>query len=439
MKFYSTNGSTEGVTFLEAAETGLAPDGGLYMPDHLPQLSLPFDDPDSAGELSLQKISKQASKPFLSDSLSINEIDELIDDAITMEAPLVKLKDGVFVLELFHGPTLAFKDFGARFMARLFSNHRSESEKDLIILVATSGDTGGAVANGFYDLEGVHVCLLFPKGKVSDIQRKQMTTLGKNITALEIEGTFDDCQRLVKQAFSDEDLNNTLRLSSANSINVARLLPQSFYYLHAWFQLKKLTDEMPVFIVPSGNFGNLTAGLMAEKMGMPVSAFVAATNRNDVVPEYLLGSEFSPRTSIQTISNAMDVGNPSNFSRIRALFDGDDEAIRQHVKGYSFSDEETRKMIRKTYDEFNYVADPHTAVGLLAADQYRKDFDDTTPQIVLSTAHPSKFSDVVENEINSKVTIPERLADATRLDEKSIPMSSGYSELKTVLLNAYGY
>jgi len=437
MKFYSTNGLSEGVTFLEAAETGLAPDGGLYMPDSLPQLSLPFFDLDSAGDLSLQKISKEASRPFLSDSLSTDEIDKLIDDAITMEAPLVKLKDGLFVLELFHGPTLAFKDFGARFMARLFSKHRSESDKDLIILVATSGDTGGAVASGFYNLEGVHVCLLFPKGKVSETQRKQMTTLGENITALEIEGTFDDCQRLVKQVFSDDDLNNTLRLSSANSINVARLLPQSFYYLYAWFQLKKFTGKNPVFVVPSGNFGNLTAGLMAVKMGMPVSAFVAATNLNDIVPEYLLGSEFSPRTSIQTISNAMDVGNPSNFDRIRALFDGDDEMIRQHIKGYSFSDEATRKKIRQVYNEFNYVTDPHTAVGLLAADAYRKDFNDTDPQIVLSTAHPSKFSDVVEHETGSKVTVPERLADATRLHEKSIPMSSDYSDLKTVLLKKY--
>ena len=220
-----------------------------------------------------------------------------------------------------------------------------------------------------------------------------MTTLGKNITALEIEGTFDDCQRLVKQAFSDGDLNETLRLSSANSINMARLLPQSFYYLNAFFQLKAYTKKDPVFVVPSGNFGNLTAGLMAEKMGMPVSAFVAATNRNDVVPEYLLGSEFLPRTSVQTISNAMDVGNPSNFDRIRALFDGDDEAIRQHIKGYSFSDEDDKKNDSKTvYDEYNYVADPHTAVGLLAAERIRKDFNDSAPQIVLSTAHPSKFS-----------------------------------------------
>jgi len=437
MKFYSTNGSPDGITFLQAAETGLSPDGGLYMPDNIPHISLPFDDLDSAGSLSLQEISKRAAQPFLSDSLSKNEIDDLIDDAITMKAPLVELRDDLFVLELFHGPTLAFKDFGARFMARLFSKHRSASDKDLVILVATSGDTGGAVASGFYDLEGVHVCLLFPEGKVSDIQRKQMTTLGKNITALEIEGTFDDCQRLVKQAFSDGELNTILRLSSANSINVARLLPQSFYYLNAFFQLKKHIKEDPVFVVPSGNFGNLTAGLMAEQMGMPVSAFVAATNRNDVVPEYLLGSEFLPRTSVQTISNAMDVGNPSNFDRIRKLFDGDDATIRKHIKGYSFSDEATRKKIKTVYDEYNYVADPHTAVGLLAADEYSKDFGDSAPRIVLSTAHPSKFLDVVEKEIGRKIPIPKRLAKATRRAEKSYPMSADYLELKTVLLNTY--
>jgi len=437
MNFYSTNGSSDGVTFLEAAETGLAPDGGLFMPDSIPKLSLPFPDPNSARDLTLQEISKQASYPFLSDSLTYSEIDALIDDAITMDAPLVKLEDGLFVLELFHGPTLAFKDFGARFMARLFSNHRSESDKDLIILVATSGDTGGAVASGFYGLDGVHVCLLFPKGKVSDIQRKQMTTLGKNITALEVEGTFDDCQRLVKEAFSDADLNSNLRLSSANSINVARLLPQSFYYLYACFQLKKFTDKKPLFIVPSGNFGNLTAGLMAEKMGMPVAGFVAATNRNDVVPDYLKGETFTPRVSVQTISNAMDVGNPSNFDRIRALYNHDDKAIRKEIKGYSFTDDDTRRKIRQVYDKFGYVADPHTAVGLLAAEHYSADFDSNEPKIVLSTAHPSKFSDVVEAETGQKVTVPVRLSEATGRDEMSIPMSSDYSEFKHTLLSTY--
>lgn len=438
MKFYSTNGKSQPVSFLEGAETGLAPDGGLYMPESLPKLNLPFTDSAPIEPLTLQEISKRTTYPFLSDSLSNDEIDDLIDDAITMEAPLIRLNEELYVLELFHGPTLAFKDFGARFMARLFSKHRSASDKDLIILVATSGDTGGAVANGFYGLDGVHVTLLFPKGKVSDIQRKQMTTLGKNITALEIEGTFDDCQHLVKQAFSDEDLNSTLRLSSANSINVARLLPQTFYYLYAGFQLKKITDQSPAYVIPSGNFGNLTAGIMAEKMGLPVSGFVAATNKNDVVPEYLHGKEFMPRVSVQTISNAMDVGNPSNFDRIRSLYGQDDDAIRKNITGYSFTDQETRRKIRQVYNNFGYIADPHTAVGLLAAEHYSKNFDSNKPKIVLSTAHASKFSNVVEEEIGENVTIPDRLLEATTQKEVSHPMSSDYSEFKKTLLQNYG-
>ena len=437
MTFYSTNGESDHVSFLEAAETGLAPDGGLYMPGSLPRLSLPFDShkPDRIPDI--RELAKAAATPFLKESLSVQEIDDLISDAITMGAPLVKLSDSLLVLELFHGPTLAFKDFGARFMARLFSKHRSESDKDLVVLVATSGDTGGAVASGFYGLDGVHVCLLYPKGKVSDVQRKQMTTLGKNITALEVEGTFDDCQMLVKRAFSDDDLNQTLRLSSANSINVARLLPQSFYYLSAYFQLKQYSEADPMFVVPSGNFGNLTAGIMAEKMGMPVAGFVAATNRNDVVPDYLKGEKFLPRVSVQTISNAMDVGNPSNFDRIRALYDYDDDAIRKNIKGYSFTDEETREKIRQVFNRYGYVADPHTAVGLLAAEYFERDFDSKMPRIVLSTAHPSKFPDVVEDEIDQKVEVPARLMKSADLPEKSMPMSSDYSAFRRKLIDTY--
>lgn len=437
MKFYSTNRKSEPVTFLKAAETGLAPDGGLYMPQTVPKLSLPYDIIPSETLPDLQELSIKAATPFLEDSLSEGEIENLIRDAITMDAPLIKLNDELFVLELFHGPTLAFKDFGARFMARLFSNHRSESDKDLVILVATSGDTGGAVASGFYGLDGVHVCLLYPKGKVSDVQRKQMTTLGSNITALEINGTFDDCQKLVKQAFSDDELNQILRLSSANSINVARLLPQSFYYLSAYFQLKKYSVSDPVFVVPSGNFGNLTAGIMAAKMGMPVAGFVAATNRNDVVPEYLKGEEFLPRISVQTISNAMDVGNPSNFDRIRALYDFDDDAIRKDIKGYSFSDEETRVMIREIFDRYEYVADPHTAVGLLAAEHFKRDYKPHHPAIVLSTAHPAKFPDVVEDEIKQDVEVPERLKKASGSNEKSMPLSADFHEFRDILIETY--
>ncbi|REL33407.1 threonine synthase [Rhodohalobacter sp. SW132] len=436
MRFFSTGGQSPEISFLKAAEQGLAPDGGLYMPTEFPSLPLPFDSPNS--EFSLQQLAKICSYPFLDEDLSSDDTDRLIDDAINFEAPLVQLSETLFILELFHGPTLAFKDFGARFMARLFSAHRTRSNGDLVILVATSGDTGGAVAGGFYDLPGVQVCLLYPEGKVSDLQRKQMTTLGKNVTALEISGTFDDCQKLVKQAFSDQKLNNALNLSSANSINIARLLPQSFYYLHAFFQLKKLTNQTPVFSVPSGNFGNLTAGLFAEKMGMPVKKFIAATNRNDVVPQYLSGTDFKPRPSIQTISNAMDVGNPSNFSRIRSLFDGDDERIRKHIFGTAYSDEQTRKKIGDLYQEFGYIADPHTAVGVLALDQYREQSGDDSPAIVLSTAHPSKFADVVEEVIGREVEIPERLKKAKEKEEKSIPMDAGYDSLKEFLTEQYG-
>ena len=436
MKFYSTNRHSPEITFLSAAEQGLAPDGGLYMPDEILPVDLPFQE--KSADVTLPEVAKICSYPFLDDDLTASETDRLIDDAINFEAPLVQLDENLFVLELFHGPTLAFKDFGARFMARLFSAHRTRTNGDLVILVATSGDTGGAVANGFYDLPGVHVCLLYPEGKVSDIQRKQMTTLGKNITALEIDGTFDDCQKLVKTAFSDKELNGSLNLSSANSINIARLLPQSFYYLHAFFQLKKYSDQTPVFSVPSGNFGNLTAGLFAEKMGMPVQKFLAATNRNDVVPGYLSGSDFNPRASVQTISNAMDVGNPSNFARIRALFKDDDASIRKHLWGAAYSDEMTREKIRQTFSEYDYVADPHTAVGLLAADSYRKETGSRNPVIVLSTAHPSKFRDVVEEETGQEVEIPARLKKATEQQEKSIPLNADYGTLKEFLERRYG-
>lgn len=405
------------------------------MPDSFPHLDLPFKN--TKLHISLHELAKRCSIPFLNNDLSKDEIGKLIDDSINFDAPLVQLNDNLFVLELFHGPTLAFKDFGARFMARLFSAHRTESHGDLVILVATSGDTGGAVANGFYNLPGVHVCLLYPEGKVSDIQRKQMTTLGKNITALKVSGTFDDCQKLVKSAFSDKELNKQLNLSSANSINIARLLPQCFYYLHAYFQLKKYTQEIPLFSVPSGNFGNLTAGLFAEKMGLPVRKFLAATNSNDVVPEYLSGKNFTPRSSIQTISNAMDVGNPSNFSRIQSLFSGDDKAIRSHLWGAAYTDQKTREKIGEVFAEYNYVTDPHTAVGLLAVDSYRESTGDDHPAIVLATAHPSKFADVVEEEIGTKIKIPARLKTATEESERSVPMEADYAAFKTVLKKTY--
>lgn len=435
MKFISTAGRSEPVGFLEAAEQGLAPDGGLYMPDHLPRL--PFSFTEEKDSYTLHELALECAAPFLEGQMNRKELDELISDAIHFDAPLVQLDDHLFILELFHGPTLAFKDFGARFMARLFSRKRTSSDRDLVILVATSGDTGSAVANGFYDLPGVQVTLLYPKGKVSTIQRKQMTTLGRNITALEVDGTFDDCQKLVKTAFSDDNLNRELLLSSANSINIARLLPQSFYYLHAFFQLKQYTDQTPIFSVPSGNFGNLTAGLMAEVMGLPVQKFIAATNRNDIVPRFLEGEEFNPAPSKQTLSNAMDVGDPSNFSRIRALFNGSDQAVRNHLFGASFTDEETKEKIGEVYNKYDYVADPHTAVGLLAAEKYQDQTGTKHPAIVLSTAHPAKFLNVVEKVIGRKVEIPARLKKATQKEEKSESISAGYDTFKKFLLHRF--
>lgn len=436
MKFISTAGSSEPVSFIKSAETGLAPDGGLYMPERIPTLPRSFFD--ETKELTLQDIAKEVTSLFLNSDDVKGGIDALIDEAINFDAPLIQIREDLFILELFHGPTLAFKDFGARFMAQLFSRAGFSDERELVILVATSGDTGGAVANGFYDVPGVKVGLLFPKGKVSDIQRKQMTTLGKNITAFEVDGVFDDCQRLVKQAFSDKKLNQKLRVSSANSINIARLIPQTFYYLHAARRFKQMTGTDPIFSVPSGNFGNLTAGLMAEKMGMPVKKFIAGTNSNDVVPKFLQGKDFAPASSVQTISNAMDVGNPSNFERMLHLFDGDKQLLRTFLYGDSFSDEETRNTIRNVYEMSGYIMDPHTAIGVLALEKYKQLNFSHDPGIVLATAHASKFRSVVEGEINGPVQIPERLASCLDKEEKSLPISSSYEEFSSALMDSFG-
>ena len=436
MKFISTKGKSAPVTFVRAAETGLAPDGGLYMPEVIP--ALPASITHASPEISIREIAREVTTLFLQEDEIDIPIGTLVEDAINFDAPLIQLREDLFVLELFHGPTLAFKDFGARFMARLFSSARFADSRELIILVATSGDTGGAVANGFYDVPGVKVGILFPKGKVSDIQRKQMTTLGKNITAFEIDGVFDDCQRLVKQAFSDRELNKKIRLSSANSINIARLIPQSFYYLHAKAQLKNFTELYPIFSVPSGNFGNLTAGLMAESMGMQVKKFIAGTNRNDVFPEFLAGKNFKPAPSVQTISNAMDVGNPSNFERLLTLFGNNEELLRSHLFGFSFSDDETRSAIREVFEDTGYIMDPHTAIGLLALEKYRKLNRSKNPGIVLATAHPSKFGPVVEEVIGEPVELPSRLAACLDRKEKSLPAGVSYEEFSSKLLELFG-
>lgn len=436
MQFISTQKQAQPVSFLEAMTKGLAEDGGLYVPDEIPTLPLTFWQ--SLNDYSLQEIGFKLAQPFLRGEIRDEALQQIIQDALNFEVPLVPLKDNLYVLELFHGPTLAFKDFGARFMARMFTQQEQQPGRETVILVATSGDTGGAVARGFYDVPGIKVCLLYPKDKVSMRQQKQMATLGDNIHALEVNGTFDNCQRMVKQAFSNQNLNDAITLSSANSINIARLLPQTFYYVYGLAQLQQQTNVDPIFTVPSGNFGNLTAGLMAMKMGMPAAHFIAATNQNDVVPQYLSGHAFQPRPSQSTISNAMDVGDPSNFARIQYLFDHSDEQIRDQIWGHSFSDDATRTCIAQVYDKTGYILDPHTAVGVLAAQKYQQNTTGETPNIILSTAHPAKFTEVVEPLIDEKVTIPDTLSRCLDQQIVNTPIEAVFDDLKEYLTQHFG-
>jgi threonine synthase len=438
MKFISTRKKSPPVTFSEAALQGLAPDGGLYVPTSWPKL--PDDFLHYLSEKNLQEIGFEISKLFI-EELDENVLRTIAEEALNFDAPLIRLNERLYILELFHGPTLAFKDFGARFMAQIFQKIRQKKQEDITILVATSGDTGSAVAQGFSGIEGVQVCLLYPGGKISRIQEQQLTTAGQNVTALEIDGTFDDCQRMVKEAFSDEELNRNIALSSANSINIARLLPQSFYYLYAVSQLSRQLSQSkrPIFCVPSGNFGNLTAGLIAQNIGMPACGFIAATNINDIVPEYLETGLFNPRSSIQTISNAMDVGNPSNFERMLQLFGHSQDRMKQAIWGTSFSDGETREAIREVYNDYNYLMDPHTAVGYLAVDQYLRrrhgyfGEKDDTPFIILSTAHSAKFGNIVEPLTGTEVVIPERLGACMDKQKKSVKMENSYEDLRNWL------
>ncbi|HKI44957.1 MAG TPA: threonine synthase [Balneolales bacterium] len=447
MRFLSTNNKNQPVSFYEAVLQGLADDGGLYMPENIPQLSDEFWQ--GVADLSFKEIAFNAARPFVRDELNDIELQAVIDDAFSFDAPLIPLDDKIYVAELFHGPTLAFKDFGARFMSRVFSamNNKHEEvagqkrqqdlkEHDVYILVATSGDTGSAVAHGFLAVPGIKVCLLYPSGKVSKLQEQQLTTVGGNVTAIEVDGTFDDCQKMVKQAFSDVDLRSEITLSSANSINFARLLPQSFYYIYSYAQLKKLTDEKPVFCVPSGNMGNLTGGLLAMQMGMPVDQFIVATNVNDVVPEYLRKGVFTPRPSVRTLSNAMDVGNPSNLDRIRFLFGDSISMARKHLYGSSFNDDQTRDAIQWVHQQTGYVLDPHTAVGYLASEEYRKTTGDEESSIILvSTAHPAKFRDTVESVIGESIAMPKQLQECMEKPKQAIPMNGDYSALRSFLLD----
>lgn len=428
MKFYSTNNLEHQVGLAEAVIKGLAPDQGLYMPMVIPQLA-----PELLAkfpEMSFREIGYEVIGALFSEDLTKNQIKNLVDHTLDFDAPLVKLEEDIYSLELFHGPTLAFKDFGARFCSKLMSLLLVDSDKKVRVLVATSGDTGSAVANGFLGVEGVEVIILFPKGKVSELQEKQFTTLGQNITSLEVDGVFDDCQRMVKDAFLDAELNENLLLTSANSINIARWIPQILYYFYAFSRLPK-TGKKIVFSVPSGNFGNLAAGILAQRMGLAINHFVAATNLNKVVPEFLSGSEFKAIASIQTVSNSMDVGNPSNFPRLLALYGGNEELLKANVDGFFYDDEQTIEGIQKAKKQ-GYILDPHGAVGYLGL----LDFMSKNPGylgVFLETAHPGKFRDVVEKALGEEIILPERLSQFLKGEKKVIPMGKEFGEFKEFL------
>lgn len=437
MKYYSTRKSTPFVSLKEAVIKGLAPDNGLYMPERIEKVDSTFIA--HIHQLSFQEIALEVAKKFFGEDIDIESLQHIVYDTLQFDCPVVKVKENVYSLELFHGPTLAFKDVGARFMARLLQYFLSGNEQQVHVLVATSGDTGSAVANGFLGVEGIHVHVLYPKGKVSEIQESQFTTLGKNVTALEVEGNFDDCQHLVKTAFLDEELNRKLLLTSANSINIARFLPQAFYYFNAYARLKELgelNEKELVVSVPSGNFGNLTAGLFAFEMGLPVARFFAANNENDVVYRYLLNGKYQPEATVETIANAMDVGAPSNFDRILDLYDHSHERISKIIKGYRYSDDQIRRAIQDVFKTHGYVCDPHGACGYLALEE---GMENGQTGIFLETAHPAKFKNIVDQALgNHKVAIPEKLMHFIKGNKQSVPMTANYSKFKDYLLEFPG-
>lgn len=430
MKYYSTNNRNELVSFRTAIMQGLAKDKGLFMPENIPQMDSKFFS--NLKDLSFQEIAYSIANKFVDNEISNSDLTNIITSSISFGAPIVNLSQQMSILELFHGPTLAFKDFGARFMSRTMEHFIQNENKEINILVATSGDTGSAVANGFLNVNGINVVVLFPKGKISKFQEKQITTLGNNITAIAVDGTFDDCQRLVKQAFIDNIVKNKINLSSANSINIGRLIPQSFYYFESYKQL--VSNENIVYSIPSGNLGNLTAGLFAKHMGLPIQKFIAATNSNDIFTLYINNGNYTPRSSVQTLSNAMDVGDPSNLARIKDLYQQNHSLIADVIYSKSYSDEQTLKMIEKINKKYNYIIDPHGAVGCLALEDYIKENDNSAVGVVLETAHPAKFTDVFTNHLDIVPTIPERLKAC--LDKKgcSESLSSNYADFKDFLL-----
>ena len=434
MKYYSTNGKTPMVTLAEAVVKGLAADRGLFMPEHIGKMPKAFFN--NISSMSLQEMSFAVAYMLFGDDIDSDDLKHIVSDTLNFDIPLVKVGDQRYSLELFHGPTLAFKDVGARFMARLLGHFNRQNGEDRMVnvLVATSGDTGGAVATGFLNVPGVRVFVLYPSGKVSRIQEAQFTTLGNNITAIEVNGTFDDCQALVKSAFMDKELNSHMMLTSANSINVARFLPQMFYYFYAYAQLMKAGEDLNniVVAVPSGNFGNITAGLIAKFMGLPVKRFIAANNRNDVVYNYLQTGVYTPKPSVATIANAMDVGDPSNFARILDLYHNSWEAIKAEISGFTYTDEQIAQTLADVYRQRGYLLDPHGAVA------YRSLQEGLQPAevgVMLETAHPAKFKSVVDSIIGEDIDIPQRLAAFMENPKQSVRMPSAFGPFKQYLLS----
>ncbi len=428
MNYYSLNHIAPNTTFENAVIKGLAPDRGLYFPENITPLKASFFE--TIETLSNEAIAFEAIKQFISPEIPEDVLKTIVSETLSFDFPVVNLTESISTLELFHGPTMAFKDVGARFMARCLGCFNKDNSNEVTVLVATSGDTGGAVANGFLGVKGVRVVILYPSGKVSDIQEKQLTTLGQNITALEVDGTFDDCQDMVKKAFLDDELTSTMQLTSANSINVARWLPQLFYFMFAYKQLKNSSKEI-VFSVPSGNFGNVCAGMIAQKLGLPIKHFIASNNENNVVTRYLKSNSYEPKPSVQTVSNAMDVGNPSNFIRIQAIYNNNFETLKSNLSSYSFTDDETKQALDEIYKTTQYIADPHGAVGYLGCKSYLE----TNPQahcVFLETAHPTKFLDVVKEVISTDIPLPPQIKAV--IDKQKVATDiKDYSEFKAFL------
>ena len=429
MKYYSTNHKSSDVTLRDAVVRGLAPDRGLYMPERLNKLSKEFFD--NIDKMTFQEMSFEVAKAFFGEDIPADDLKKIVYDTLAFETPVVKVDDNIYSLELFHGPTLAFKDVGARFMARLLGYFNKEEKQLVNVLVATSGDTGSAVANGFLGVEGVHVYVLYPKGKVSPIQECQFTTLGRNITAVEVDGVFDDCQALVKNAFMDAELNQRMKLTSANSINVARFLPQAFYYFNAYAQMKALgkADNL-VICVPSGNFGNITAGLFGWFMGLPVKRFIAANNANDIFYNYLKTGVYSPKPSVQTLANAMDVGDPSNFARVLALYGGSRKDIAGHISGATYTDDQIKETLKECFERTGYLLDPHGTCGYRAL---REQLQPGEYGVFLETAHPAKFKEKVDAITGGDVEIPARLQAFMKGTKQSVEISKDYSDFRNFL------